>query len=27
LEICIAFVVLMFVGVFVFCFAANGITE
>ena len=27
LEICIGFVVLMFVGVFVFCFAANGITE
>ena len=27
LEICIAFVVLMFVGVFAFCFAANGITE
>ena len=27
LAICIAFVVLMFVGVFAFCFAANGITE
>jgi hypothetical protein len=27
LEICIAFVVLMFVGVFAFCFAANGIVE
>jgi hypothetical protein len=27
LEICSAFVVLMFVGVFAFCFAANGITE
>jgi hypothetical protein len=26
-EICIAFVVLMFVGVIAFCFAANGITE
>ncbi len=27
LTICIAFVVLMFVGVFAFCFAANGITK
>jgi len=27
LEICIAFVALMFAGVLAFCFAANGITE
>ena len=27
LAICIAFVVLMFVGVFAFCLAASGITE
>jgi hypothetical protein len=27
LAICIAFVVLMFVGVFAFCFAAKGVTE
>ena len=27
LAICIAFVVLMFVGVFAFCFASSGITE
>jgi ABC-type uncharacterized transport system YnjBCD permease subunit len=27
LAICFSFVVLMFVGMFAFCFAANGITE